>query len=134
MYLLWFGTNKILSTSWKEYEYRKKYHQRYRQKHRIAYNAYHTDYQNNLRKRLVTELGNKCGNLKCLVPGGCTDIRCLQLDHINGGGTKELKKGPVAAYKYYLKHLDIARQHLQVLCANCNWIKRHEKNENRKLL
>ena len=68
-------------------------------------------------------LGAKCSNPDCLIPGGCTDIRCLQIDHINGGGSKERKRFhiPLQVFKNPSAY--------QVLCANCNWIKRVEKHE-----
>lgn len=31
--------------------------------------------------------------------------------------------------KYYVNHRDEARAKLQILCANCNWIKRAENKE-----
>lgn len=72
-------------------------------------------------------LGGKC--VKC----GFLDFRALQLDHINGNGAKELKQGPAKIYGYYLAHSDEVKKKLQVLCANCNWIKRFERQEtNRK--
>ena len=65
--------------------------------------------------------------MKC----GFSDIRALQLDHIAGGGLKERDKfkGPVTMYYYYSKNLDIAKEKLQVLCANCNYVKRYENEE-----
>jgi len=83
----------------------------------------------NLRKKILELLGNKCSNPNCLVPGGCVDIRCLQVDHINGGGCKE-----VAIYKEdYIRHLysELLKgtDKYQLLCANCNTIKKVEKKE-----
>lgn len=76
------------------------------------------------RTDLITLLGAKC--LFC----DFSDIRALQLDHIHGGGTKELdKNGNVSMYYYYLKHPEEAKEKLQVLCANCNWIKRVKNDE-----
>lgn len=52
----------------------------------------------------------------------------LQFDHINGGGNKirrEFNSGR-AMYRYYIKNPDIARKELQVVCANCNFIKRNK--------
>ena len=75
--------------------------------------------------------GCKCSNLDCLVPGGCTDIRCLQIDHINGNGKKE--HNTLGSQGIYDKIVNIskeeARNQYQVLCANCNWIKRSIKGE-----
>ena len=86
------------------------------------------------RLRLLDMLGRRCSNPDCLVPGGCTEIRALQLDHINGGGTQELKvfRGATTLYTYYILHPDVAKQRLQILCANCNWIKRYKMKEHTK--
>lgn len=68
--------------------------------------------------------GEKC--IRC----GFDDYRALQVDHINGGGRKEFKENPaLTRAKYYLEHIKNNLSKYQVLCSNCNWIKRHEKNE-----
>lgn len=82
---------------------------------------------NNNRLEIITKLSNsKCE--RC----GFDDIRALQLDHIKGDGSKDRKRFKNIQYLwlYYNEHPEIARKKLQVLCANCNWIKRSEKNEN----
>jgi len=74
-------------------------------------------------------LGNVC--LKC----GFTDNRALQIDHINGGGYTERKSYPTNPKKYYsniLLSIKNNENKYQLLCANCNWIKRYENNETRK--
>jgi len=64
---------------------------------------------------------------------GFYDKRALQFDHINGGGTKEHKttflNRRIMFYVYYVLHPELAQRTLQVLCANCNMIKRMEKRE-----
>jgi hypothetical protein len=72
-------------------------------------------------------LGGKCA--RC----GFTDIRALELDHINGGGKKE--RMAIGQYsqllkieKYLLSHKDNNVEY-QCLCANCNIIKKIENNE-----
>ena len=78
------------------------------------------------RTDIIEMLGDKC--VRC----GFTDVRALQLDHINGGGTKEFRafNNSTSSWHYhYLKHPEEAKVKLQVLCANCNWIKRAENNE-----
>jgi hypothetical protein len=74
-------------------------------------------------EKLLDLLGNKC--VKC----GFIDSRALQIDHIHGGGHKELSKGNESMYRNYLKNPDLAKSELQVLCANCNQIKRAEQRE-----
>ena len=79
------------------------------------------------RKELFQLLGTEC--VQC----GFSDIRALQLDHKNGHGYDDRKKFKLSGtllYQFYLKNPELAKEKLQVLCANCNWIKRDENNEN----
>ncbi len=81
---------------------------------------------------LINVLGGIiCSNKNCLVTNRCRDIRCLQIDHIDGGGTGETRNYS-KFLMYYLQNKSEAKQKLQVLCANCNWIKKHENKESRK--
>ncbi len=82
----------------------------------------------NLRQR--GRLFNLLGGHKC-AKCGFDDFRVLQLDHINGKGGIEIKiyGGTNPMISYYLKHKEEAKEKLQVLCANCNWIKRYEESE-----
>ena len=70
-------------------------------------------------------LGNKCFHCDF------SDPRALQIDHVNGGGKKELvtagNRG--AYYRRVLRLLKEGSKEYQLLCANCNWIKRHNNNE-----
>lgn len=82
--------------------------------------------RNTLKKKrikLIKLLGGKC--VRC----GFTDIRALQLDHINGGGTKLTKGKYSTIISNYLKNIEECKKEIQILCANCNWIKRHENEE-----
>lgn len=69
-----------------------------------------------LREAAIAALGNEC--VRC----GFTDIRALQVDHINGGGSKE------TSYRTYRNVVNGVSGY-QCLCANCNWIKRRENDE-----
>lgn len=63
---------------------------------------------------------------------GCGDIRVLQIDHIHGDGAQERKVlgGSTTLYRKILKmSKPQVRKQYQVLCANCNWIKRVERRE-----
>ena len=65
---------------------------------------------------------------------GFSDIRALQIDHINGGGYQEIKKNSAKRrYKLVLVSVENKENKYQLLCANCNWIKRYEDKDNREL-
>ena len=87
----------------------------------------HYEQRQIIRMRLIKILGgDKC--CKC----GFDNILALQIDHINGGGSQQLKrqfKSLEIMYKYYIRYHDLAIEELQVLCANCNRLKMHENNE-----
>ena len=90
-------------------------------KHRVSKAKYHRLYFRELRRQAVAKLGDKCKHC------GITDLRLLQIDHVDGGGGKELKK--IGVYGIYCKILKGDTKGYQLLCANCNWLKRHEENE-----
>lgn len=86
-------------------------------------------------KELIVLLGGRCMNPNCKWVNddgsrGCTDERCLQIDHINGDGTKcrALAGNAYTHFKNVIADPDRAKTH-QLLCANCNWIKRDENQE-----
>lgn len=97
-------------------DYNKKYPDR-RRRNVVKYNK-------SVRCATLTILGNKC--VKC----GFDDARALQIDHINGGGVRELKKVNGASYwNQVIKSVLNKENKFQLLCANCNWIKRSENKE-----
>ena len=80
--------------------------------------SYHRKYRN----EAIDILGGKC--VRC----GIDDRRVLQIDHINGGGRREERE---------IRNSGIVKKIIagntagyQLLCANCNWIKRWELREN----
>jgi hypothetical protein len=75
------------------------------------------------RKKMIQKLGGRC--MRC----GYDDWRALQIDHVLGGGTKELRVMGGNKRKYYQEVLLNNNGKYQLLCANCNWIKRYENNE-----
>ena len=88
----------------------------------MSYNQqFCSDYQHRLRSAVIAYLGGKC--CQC----GYSDPRALQIDHIDGGGNKDRSKR--SWYKRYGDILSGADGGFQLLCANCNWIKRHDKGE-----
>jgi len=91
-----------------------------RQKIREKSKIYH---QKN-REKMFNLLGNKC--CRC----GFTDKRALQIDHINGNGIKERRLYNAKDFwRIVIKSIENKENKYQLLCANCNWIKRHENKE-----
>jgi hypothetical protein len=82
--------------------------------------AYIRAYNSRLREKILAELGVRCS--KC----GFDDCRALEIDHRNGGGTEERRR---LSYPTYYLHVLRNLKNYQVLCANCNMIKRRERNE-----
>lgn len=80
-------------------------------------------YVQKLRLAALALLGNKC--VRC----GFLDNRALQFDHIKGGGGKHKKTVSRNFYSYIIESVLKNRGEFQILCANCNWIKRVENNE-----
>tara|TARA_Y100000310_G_C20124403_1_gene552955 strand:+ start:163 stop:495 length:333 start_codon:yes stop_codon:yes gene_type:complete len=99
----------------------------------VTQKQYRLQEARNVRLSLVALLGDKCNcnGINCWHKGPCDikDKRILQIDHINGGGWKELQACGSSRYRDYLKDPDMAKQRLQVLCANCNWTKRVNNKE-----
>ena len=83
--------------------------------------------RNQIRVKLLEILGGA----KCCNCGYDKDVRALHLDHLNGKGSDEVRLfGSFSKmYNYYYKNPTIAIIKLQVLCANCNTIKQHIKQE-----
>ena len=76
-----------------------------------------------LRLTIIKKLGGKC--VRC----GFQDYRALQVDHKEGGGhrTWQETRSPERYYKNILENLESGNY--QLLCANCNLIKRYERQE-----
>jgi len=75
-------------------------------------------------------LGNKCNNPLCSTPRDKLDSRCLQIDHVNGGGKKEKREFETIYYRHILRKIQSGSKDYQLLCANCNVIKRYKNKEN----
>lgn len=85
-------------------------------------------YRNKVRETLLQTIGvgNEEGNIAC-VRCGFDDARALQIDHINGGGYRHLITS--GSHPKYYKSMLVEPEKYQILCANCNWIKRYEDQE-----
>jgi len=109
----------------------KEYHKKYYREHKEKINEYYKEHKEQHKKsqkryvlktrlNIIEFLGGKC--IYC----GFSDYRALQIDHINGHGCNEFAR--LGARKFYKK----VKEHpelYQLLCANCNWIKRYENKE-----
>ena len=83
--------------------------------------------QKESRIALVALLGDKC--VRC---GYDDDVRALCIDHVNGGGTAEGKRYGWTRYRVITKKVMEGSEDYQVLCANCNQIKKVEAKEQPK--
>jgi hypothetical protein len=96
--------------------------------HGIFGTSYSKNYYLEGRKKLIELMGGKC--VKC----NFSDWRALQIDHINGKGGKEIKEHQNnGTLSQYYKNIELSflagLNEYQLLCANCNWIKRSENKE-----
>lgn len=76
-----------------------------------------------LRIELLDRAGGACA--RC----NFDDWRALQVDHVNGDGYKEKRKPVTTRAELERRLARVLAGELQVLCANCNWIKFYEKRE-----
>lgn len=91
-------------------------HKKYYDSNRKIVREKATQQRDKFRKAIIENYGSACAFCSF------SDERALQLDHINGDGFKEKKDAT-----YYKKHAqEPDRKRYQLLCANCNWIKRYE--------
>jgi len=80
-----------------------------------------------LREQARTLLGGKCANPYQFHKEDITDIRVLQIDHKNSDGALE-RKNKIVGWKLYKKILKNPEKY-QLLCANCNCLKREKLGE-----
>lgn len=60
---------------------------------------------------------------------GCADLRCLTIDHIDGGGKSHCRSLGGCGSTIYSEILKLGcPDDFQVLCMNCNWLKRYEND------
>lgn len=74
------------------------------------------------RQAAIELLGGVC------VHCGFSDPRALQFDHVKGGGNAMYRDG--GNFHTVVRAILAGSKEFQLLCANCNWIKRAENNEN----
>lgn len=150
------NTIKASTSSWKRwaeahpeknaYYHSKEYHRKWRAAHKQAVIEASNNYQKRhpdrvverkktykektreLKREVFKLLGCKC--TRC----GFDDPRALQIDHIKAvGDNRRRRQQRLSSYNGYLPILEAMRSgnphNYQLLCANCNWIKRWENKE-----
>jgi hypothetical protein len=82
-----------------------------------------SDLRETYRQNIFTKLGKRCRTC------GFEDERALQIDHIQGGGNKTRKNGYTYIYLRNILEDPEIETKFQILCANCNWIKKAVNQE-----
>ena len=116
------GKNKEYQRKYREEhkEQRKLHDLKYRENNREKIRRSIRKHKDKVRDQVYDILGHECA--RC----GFKDKRALQIDHVDGKGYKERWLGPLGICH---KVIDSGGQDYQILCANCNWIKRGENRE-----
>ena len=104
----------------------------WRKVHHTLVNQYVQKYRRNLKVEVMQHYSGKqvpeCANPYGQHKEPYTDLRALTIDHVFGGGHKHLKQIGFGQGKFYAW---LKRKHyppeFQVLCFNCNLIKRFAK-------
>ena len=99
-------------------------------------NKYHSAqkrYRDKIRKEILELLGSKCNNPYNLEHlDWCNDINILQIDHINGCGAIQRRKECGSFYVVILDKIKNGSKEYQLLCPNCNWLKKIKNYETGK--
>ncbi len=108
-------------------EHRRRYYQENRE--RILHSPRNREVRNRLRANLKREVILHYGNGEIVCSRcGFKDIKALSIDHINGGGNKHRRK--IKNFYYWLRKNNFPEGY-QVLCMNCQFIKKIEEDEHR---
>ncbi len=114
-YNKWYNQNKEKKKQQvtKNYLKNREYYLEYKKSYGLRQN-------HQLRDALFNILGRVC--LDC----GIIDERVLTFDHIHNDGMKDRResKSNRTNYRKYRDNPELCKQRLQVLCFNCNWVKR----------
>lgn len=82
-------------------------------------------YYYRVRNKIYELLGDECK--RC----GTQDRRVFQVDHVDGGGNsrKIINRAGQGRTKRILNEIEAGSNRYQLLCANCNLVKKHENKE-----
>jgi len=117
------------------------YRQKYAEKHKVnrqrrlqdesvktRYRAYNVRQHERLKREVLQHYSPELKCVRC----GFTDLRALTIDHINGHGTEHKRKLGISrsgSHFYRWLRTNNYPQGFQVLCMNCQFIKRVENDE-----
>jgi hypothetical protein len=106
-----------------------KYLKTYRETHRRERYLYNREYFHKLKLTVLTHYSGT-NPPQCANPYGehkepYTNIKALSIDHINGGGNKHRKTIGWSLYYWLIAHN--YPKGFQVLCMNCQFIKKYEE-------
>ena len=113
-------------------EWRKRNRSRYREYQRRYFSKPGRKKEQSERMRAINRrvklevLRHYSRDLKC-ARCGFNDVRALSIDHINGGGQRQVRSGVTMLY-HWLRRNNYPAD-FQVLCMNCQFIKREENKE-----
>lgn len=77
------------------------------------------------RQEVIDLLGGKCSTCSF------SDIRALEIDHIQGDGYLEKATGTITRYRKLVNTPNLVER-FQLLCGNCHNIKTHDRGEHRR--
>lgn len=110
--------------------FRKNHPDRVQKLHEERGSVYEYNYHHKLKQEVLSAYSKDHDHPACC-NCGFDNIHALQLDHINGGGRQHrislASQGSHNIYQW-LRREGYPKGY-QVLCANCNWIKRYENKE-----
>ena len=136
-----YKTREEYNAYMREWYRKKKQDPKYLEDYRKKHNKWAKESVKRKRAEIVKLLGGKC--VRC----GFSDSRALQIDHVYGSGRRHAgrkhlkqmgkhgcrKNSGIKNYSGYLhkilKEIKSGSKDYQLLCANCNWIKRAENKE-----
>lgn len=104
------------TSRWRE-EYVERYNASYYQKNKEYFRKWHREYYQRVRRECIEAYGNRCS---CC---GEKEYDFLTMEHINGGGRKELAMTHTVIFK--LRRAGYPKGKYTVLCYNCNCAKGH---------
>lgn len=84
-------------------------------------------YRERIRYEVIKKLGGKCNHC-----GYKEYPEILQIDHVNGGGTKELRKIGTQGVRLKIYKDKNFEDEYQLLCPTCNWVKKLMRGEKKQ--